>query len=191
MENSRKKNILKLSLYLFIFIAVLITLIYGSVSIVIQAIYPKQYSELIETTAEDFGIEKPLLYALIKSESGFDNEAVSSVGAKGLTQITPETFQWLQTKTGENRSVDDLFDPEISVYYGAYFLNMLIEEFEDTETALTAYHAGRGIVNQWLNDPRYSEDGKTLDTIPYNDTAAYVEKVMKNCEKYRSIYDFK
>ncbi len=191
MADNRKNNILKLSLYTVLLLIVLGTIIYGSVSIAVQSVYPRQYTELIETTAEDFGLDKPLLYAVIKTESGFDSNAVSSVGAKGLTQITPETFQWLQTKTGESRAEDDLFDPEISVYYGAYFLDILIEEFGNTETALAAYHAGRSKVNEWLSDPRYSSDGETLDRIPYDDTSAYVKKVMKNCEKYRSIYNFK
>lgn len=149
-----------------------------------------QYTEVVEANAREFSIEKELLYALIKTESGFDKNAVSSVGAKGLTQITPETFQWLQTKTGETHNEDALFEPEISVYYGTYFLRMLLDEFGDTETALAAYHAGRGKVNEWLCDPRYSADGKTLDTIPYEDTSGYVKKVVRNCERYRSIYDF-
>ena len=121
--------------------------------------------------------------------AGFDKNAVSSVGAKGLTQITPETFQWLQTKTGESYEEDALFEPEISVYYGAYFLNMLLEEFGNTETALAAYHAGRGKVNEWLADPRISPDGEALENIPYEDTAGYVKKVIKVKERYQKIYD--
>lgn len=70
-----------------------------------------------------------------------------------------------------------------------FFLDMLLDEFGDTETALAAYHAGRGIVNEWLADSKISPDGKTLESIPYDDTAAYVKKVIKTCEKYRRIYD--
>lgn len=190
MENTRKKNKAKLAILLLISAIVFAIIIKGGISVIIQTVYPVQYKSLVEENAEEFGIDKELLYALIKTESGFNNEAVSSVGAKGLTQITPETFSWLQTKTGEQLEEDDLFKPEISVYYGAYFLNMLIEEFEDKQTALAAYHAGRGKVNEWLADPRISPDGKTLENIPYKDTAKYVERVMKYCEKYRKIYDF-
>lgn len=190
MAHTRKKNIAQLSGLLLILLAVLCIIIYSCVSLVIQAIYPVQYTELVEANADEFGIEKELLYALIKTESGFDKNAVSSVGAKGLTQITPDTFQWLQTKTGETYGEDALFEPEISVYYGAYFLRMLLDEFGDTETALAAYHAGRGKVNEWLADPRYSADGETLDKIPYEDTSGYVKKVVRNCEHYRRIYEF-
>lgn len=121
MTNTKKNNKLKLFFLMLILTAVSVIIICSSVSIAVQTVYPKQYTELIDNTADDFEIDRALLYALIKTESGFDNEAVSNVGAKGLTQITPETFDWLQTKTGENRDENDLFDPEISVYYGVFF----------------------------------------------------------------------
>lgn len=157
--------------------------------IVAETLYPRQYVSFVEDNAAAFHIDESLLYAVIKTESGFDKNAVSSVGAKGLTQITPDTFAWLQTKTGEVYEEDALFEPEISIYYGAYFLDMLLDEFDNIETALAAYHAGRGIVNDWLEDPEISPDGAALENIPYEDTAGYVKKVMKNIERYEKIYD--
>ena len=68
-------------------------------------------------------------------------------------------------------------------------MRYLLDEFGDTKTALAAYHAGRGRVNEWLSDPRYSSDGKKLDVIPYNDTDFYAEKVLKVRERYCNIYD--
>lgn len=153
-----------------------------------QTVYPLGFSDIVEEKAEEYDIDIALLYALIETESGFDEKAVSSVGAKGLTQITPETFDWLQMKKGENHNGDELFVPEISIDYGAYFLSILIEEFGDTKTALAAYHAGRGIVNEWLEDERYSYDGKILDNIPYKDTEAYTKQVLKVRERYCDLY---
>ncbi len=189
MTENRTKNKLKLISLLLILSVISIIIIFNAVKLGVQTVYPRQYVEIVEENAKGFEIDEALLYALIKTESGFDKNAVSSVGAKGLTQITPETFQWLQTKTGEQHNEDALFEPEISVYYGAYFLDMLLEEFGNTETALAAYHAGRGKVNEWLADPRISPDGETLENIPYDDTAGYVKRVMRNYEKYKDIYD--
>ena len=188
---SKKQNINKLKLIslLLILLVILGIIIVNAVKLVVQTVYPRQYVSLVEENAEKFEIDESLLYALIKTESGFDENAVSSIGAKGLTQITPDTFQWLQTKTGEEYEENALFEPEISVYYGAYFLDMLLEEFDNTETALAAYHAGRGKVNEWLSDPRISPDGETLENIPYEDTAGYVKRVMKVTEKYKNIYN--
>ena len=191
MSENRNLNKIKLISLLLILSLVLIIIIVNAVKLGVQTIYPRQYVELVEENAQAFEIDEALLYALIKSESGFDKNAVSSVGAKGLTQITPDTFQWLQTKTGDSYDEDALFEPEVSVYYGAYFLDMLLQEFDNVETALAAYHAGRGKVNEWLADPRISPDGVVLENIPYEDTAGYVKRVMKNIEKYKKIYDIK
>lgn len=154
-----------------------------------QTVYPCGFSQIVEDKAQKYNIDTALLYALIETESGFDEKAVSSVGAKGLTQITPDTFEWLQMKKSETYNEDDLFIPEVSIDYGAYFLSILIEEFDNTKTALAAYHAGRGIVNEWLKDVRYSSDGKTLDNIPYKDTDSYTKQVLKVRERYCELYN--
>lgn len=189
MSENRNINKIKLASLLLILSVILIIITVNTVKLGVQTVYPRQYSNLVEENAELFEIDSSLIYALIKTESGFDKNAVSSVGAMGLTQITPDTFHWLQTKTGHDYEDEALFTPEISVYYGVYFLDMLLYEFGDTETAFAAYHAGRGKVNEWLADPRYSENGLTLDRIPYDDTALYVKTVMKNIERYQKIYD--
>lgn len=189
MSENRNVNKFKLVSLLLILAAILIIIVVNTVKLCVQTAYPRQYMKLVEENAEELEIDKALLYAVIKTESGFDKNAVSSVGAMGLTQITPDTFQWLQTKTGESYEDDALFEPEVSIYYGAYFLNMLLEEFDNVETALAAYHAGRGKVNEWLEDPSVSPDGVVLENIPYEDTAGYVRRVIKNTEKYKNIYD--
>ena len=189
MSENRNANKIKLISLLLILSAILIIIVVNTVKLGVQTVYPRQYVSLVEKNAEEFEIDRSLLYAVIKAESGFDKNAVYSVGAMGLTQITPETFEWLQTKTGDSYDEDALFEPEISIYYGAYFLNMLLEEFDNTETALAAYHAGRGKVNEWLEDPEISPDGVVLENIPYEDTAGYVRRVVKITEKYKNLYD--
>lgn len=152
--------------------------------------YPKKYTDCVEQYAEKFGVDENLIYAVIKTESGFQPEAVSNQGAKGLMQITKDTFQWIGTKLGDEAAAnhDDLFQPEIGVKYGVFLLDYLLDEFGDYKVVLSAYHAGRGITNTWLEDKQYSSDGKTLDVIPYSDTQHYVNKVLKNYEKYVKIY---
>jgi len=145
------------------------------------------YFELVDATAREHGLDSALLMGLVFTESSFDPQAVSSVGARGLTQIMPETFEWLQGKTGESLPLDALFEPEISLRYGALLLRYLLDEFALPETALAAYHAGRGRVNQWLRDPEISPDGHTLAHIPSNDTRHYVNKVMRAYAKYEEI----
>lgn len=154
-----------------------------------QAVYPMEYTEEVDKYAEEYGVPRELLYAVIHTESGFDPWAVSDAGALGLMQITPETFRWLQTKTGETLEDADLYDPDVCIRYGALFYKLLLTEFDgDIRTAAAAYHAGRGQVNTWLSDTRYSANGKTLDVIPTRNTAHYVRKVQRAINVYQNLY---
>ncbi len=155
---------------------------------VIKFLYPVSYYDLVEEYSREYDVSEELLLAVIKTESSFDPEAVSTAGALGLTQITPDTFNWLQTKTGETLSPEALEDPETSIKYGAFFLHLLLDEFGNTQTAVAAYHAGRGRVNDWLKDTEISPDGVTLKNIPIPETAHYVRKVMRAVNIYSSIY---
>lgn len=155
---------------------------------ILKSLYPLKYTEYVEKYSAEFGVEKELLYAVIKTESSFNPEAVSHADAVGLTQITPETFDWLKTKLGEENLNLSLLDPETSIKYGAFFLSYLLDEFENTDTALAAYHAGRGRVNGWLKDENISPDGKTLAEIPISETAHYVKKVNRALKIYCNLY---
>ena len=153
-----------------------------------EFLYPKKYSEYVEYYASQYKISETLLYSVIRTESGFDPMSVSVAEARGLTQITKDTFDWLLMKTGEDYTFDDLFTPEISIKYGAYFLSVLQKEYAITETVAAAYHAGMGNVSSWLENSEYSDDGQHLKKIPISDTAHYVDKIINAMEKYNSIY---
>lgn len=187
MKNNKRIFILLLKSVIILVVAALVVNIgYQKIS---EYLYPKEYSEYVEKYADEYGVNENLIYAVIHTESGFDPEAVSSVGARGLTQITEDTFDWLLTKTGEDYVFDDLFTPEISIKYGALFLSILQEEYVITETVLAAYHAGMGNVSSWLCDSRYSEDGMHLKTTPIADTNHYINKVTAAMERYYDIYN--
>ena len=155
---------------------------------ILKELYPMDYSELVDRYAAENELSPALVYAVIKCESSFRNDAVSSVGALGLMQITPATFEWVQTKTGEDLEVSALNDPETNIRYGCRLLSMHLLEFGDERVALAAYHAGRGQVNEWLNDPEVSSGDGRLDSIPFTDTEHYVKKVMKAKERYLNLY---
>lgn len=154
-----------------------------------DAVYPRSYSEYVQKYAKQYQLDENLVYAVIKTESGFDPDSVSEDDAKGLMQVTEETFDWLNSKLEySDYTHDDLHDPELGIEYGCFLLGYLKERFEVTEVMLAAYHAGMNITAKWLEDPTYSEDGKTLQEVPYADTKHYISKVMKNYEAYQSIY---
>lgn len=153
-------------------------------------VYPVGYSDLVETASIETGIDKYLIYAVIRTESNFDAEAESEVGARGLMQLMEDAFDWVKFRMEDDRSVtyDDMYDPGYNIEYGSFLLKLLYEEYGDERTALAAYHSGRGSVNGWLEDKNYSSDGRTLDKIPSNTTEHYVKKVMTAYEGYTNLY---
>lgn len=105
-------------------------------------------------------------------------------------QITPETFEWLRFKMGESEtpaSADMLYNPETNIKYGTYFLSLLYTEFGVWDTAYAAYNAGRGKVNEWLNEPDNNNNGKLVN-IPYKETKDYVNKVSEAADIYKKLY---
>lgn len=154
-------------------------------------IYPIKYGSFVEKAAYETGIDKYLLYAVIKTESNFNTEAESDVGARGLMQLMEDAFDWVKFRMEDERDVsyDDMYTPEYNIEYGSFLIMLLYEEYGDVETAVAAYHSGRGSVNDWLKDKAYSSDGKTLDEIPSSTTAHYVSKVMKAYEGYTNLYE--
>lgn len=154
-------------------------------------VYPVEYSDLVETASFETGIDKYLIYAVIRTESNFNAEAESEVGARGLMQLMEDAFDWVKFRMEDDRSVtyDDMYDPGYNIEYGSFLLKLLYEEYGDERTALAAYHSGRGSVNGWLEDKNYSSDGKTLDKIPSDTTQHYVKKVMTAYEGYTNLYD--
>ncbi len=156
----------------------------------LEKTYPLGYSDYVERYAKENHISKYLVYAVIKTESGFRPDAVSNVGARGLMQIMEDTFDWIKFKSDDEETVYyDMYDPQTNIDFGCRLLGYLYEEFGSVEVVAAAYHAGRGGVNEWLEDSRYSKDGVHLDVIPIPDTAHYVDKITKAMDMYIELYD--
>lgn len=154
-----------------------------------KEIYPRKYSNIVSYEAQENHLDEALVYAVIKAESNFDPEAVSRVGAVGLMQLMPSTYDWLLMRDGyPNLTEEDMERPEINIKYGCHYLEFLSEQFSSVKTIAAAYNAGHGVVNEWLQDPNYSDDGINLKYIPYPETAAYAEKVAEFYEKYNELY---
>lgn len=187
-KNKKKKPFASLLIFLIVCVIVFLGVKVGY-DAVMEYLYPKKYSEYVEKYAAEYEIDEYLIYAVIRTESSFDPNSVSSAGARGLTQITEDTFDWLLTKTNEDYVFDDLFTPEVSIKYCAVFLSILQNEYSITETVVAAYHAGMGNVSNWLNDSRYSADGEHLKTTPISDTNHYIGKVISAMDNYYKVYE--
>jgi len=156
----------------------------------LKSAYPMKYSEQVIACAEQYGFEPSLIFALIRTESGFDPNIKSRANAIGLMQITGDTFMWAQQRVQENRDMtaEYLYDPDINIEYGVIILSLLRERYDNTLTALAAYNAGISNADNWLENPLHSADGETLTSIPFPETEQYVEKIPAAQEIYKSIY---
>lgn len=154
--------------------------------------YPKTYSNYVNAYAEKYDVDPDLVYAVIYTESHFDAEAGSTAGAVGLMQITPICFEFVKGELPEgdrdNYTINDLTKPGVSIKYGTFFLGYLLKHYELEETAVAAYNAGFSTVDIWLEDKAISPDGKSLQNIPYEETASYVVKVEDTKQIYKEIY---
>jgi soluble lytic murein transglycosylase len=154
-----------------------------------QAVMPFKHSDYITKYSKMYDLDPVLVSAVIKAESNFKADAVSSKNAYGLMQITKETAHWAADKMGiDDFTTDMLMDPETNIMIGCWYLNNLEKEFGSSDLVLAAYNAGRGNVQKWLDDPAYSSDGKTLTNIPFQETANYVKKVNVYYKIYKFLY---
>lgn len=187
-KRKRKKGRIFLGIVAFLAIAVLC--LYFSKDALLKKVYPLPYYEIVMTEAEKNDLNPALVYGVIRAESGFDPNAVSHADARGLMQMTPQTFEWVQTMIpdSENLTAEDLFDPEVNIRFGCELLSLLISHYDNESTAICAYNAGMGNVTSWLENPEYSSDGVTLNVIPFGETQEYLKRVIANRDMYRRLY---
>lgn len=197
MRTTRKKTNYGLIVLIVLVVSILFGFLFDiALTAVEKRIYqkPEEYVPFVEQYADEFGVPVDLVYAVIKTESGFDSSAVSGKGAIGLMQMMPATFEWLTDDIlREYLGIGMLYDPETNIKYGTYYLSRLYNRFGDWDTALAAYNGGEGNVSEWLRDKKYSDDGIKLktDKIPdeFSETKNYVKKVNKALKKYKELYN--
>ena len=134
-----------------------------------RKLYPLRYEKYIIKYSEEFSLDPYLVSAVIWAESRFVPNATSIKNARGLMQITPETGKWgAELLNIEGFEVDDLYDIDLNIRLGCWYLDKLNIQFDgNIELVLAAYNGGSGNVSRWLKDTRYSKDGKTLYYIPF------------------------
>jgi peptidoglycan lytic transglycosylase len=143
--------------------------------------YPLHYETIVRSHARNYGLEPALLAAVIYQESRFRSDARSSSGAIGLMQLLPTTAQGIALRTGGTRfRIEDLYDPDINVRYGSWYLRHLLRKYGDEPTALAAYNAGQDNVDRWLRDGT---------GIEFAETRHYVDRVGELKKIYRRSYD--
>ena len=184
MKNVRKKRHFPFFKIFFSFALIGILIISALVYF-----FPIKHSNIINKYAKKYNLRPEFIYAIINTESGFDEKEVSPKGAKGLMQIMKDTADWASSQeTIDNYTENNIFLPDVNIHIGCWYISWLSERYNgDEKLILAAYNAGGGNVTKWLADMKYSKDGKTLSKIPFPETENYVKKVTSNEKVYKYI----
>jgi len=142
--------------------------------------YPLSYQQIVRGHARNYDLDPALVAAVIYQESKFRANAKSSSGALGLMQLKPETAEGIAIRTGGSRfRTADLYDPEINIRYGSWYLDNLFRKYGSEQLVLAAYNAGQGNVDRWRSNGQ---------PIQFSETKAYVARVEDLKRIYRDAW---
>jgi len=155
--------------------------------------YPTDYEEYVLKYSEEFEVDPVLIFSVIKVESNFQPRATSNVGARGLMQLMSDAYDWVKFRLDDDsESFDDMYDPEINIKYGSYYLSFLMERYDGSiDLTAAAYHCGMGLVDSWLEDGTISAENFDVNDIPEeNDqTSHYVNKINDAYSAYKELLE--
>ena len=156
-----------------------------------KLVYPIAYSDLInKITSENSQIKPYLLISLIRKESRFNPDAISSTGAMGLTQVMPQTAQFIANLSGIKYDKSKVFEPEYNINLGVKYYNYIKKNHHSQDLyALASYNGGHGAVEQWKNKYNISDPEEFVERIPYPETKDYVKQIYAFYWVYNCIYN--
>ncbi len=151
--------------------------------------WPLPWPDDVKRLAGDAGVEPSLVYSVMREESGYRPTALSVAGARGLLQLMPETATRLASDAGlPAPSLASLYDPEVNIALGSRYLAQLMNRFGGrASAAIASYNAGPQAVARWL-DGSTLDDDEWVEAIPYDQTRAYVKRVLRSLHAYQVLY---
>ena len=191
-ENHNKNNKIVIIFTIIVILAIIIFGLLGSKTKIMKKIYPREYENLVKIYAEKYQVDENLIYAIIKAESNFEVSANSSKGAKGLMQLMEETAKDVAKKVDINIELETieekLLEADTNINLGTKYISILLERYNNIALALTAYNAGIGTVDTWIEKGIIREDGEDIENIPYKETNNYVRKILRDYKIYQELY---
>ncbi|NBI28307.1 lytic transglycosylase domain-containing protein [Chengkuizengella marina] len=193
-------NIIIKKRYFLILFLLFIAILFYNTNWLGKLIYPIKYKEEIQVVSNDYNIDPFFVAAIIRVESNYKSDKVSSKNAMGVMQIMPETADWIiQMASSPNLSKDKMLDVRVNIQMGVWYLNALYIEFkpylnnkpirDQISLLCAAYNAGPGNVKKWLNEEE-TWDGSynNIEQIPFGETRHYITRTIYYYEKYKKIY---
>lgn len=151
--------------------------------------YPAYYRDVVLEASTERDIDPLVMFSLIRHESLFNTFATAAAGEKGMTQVIPQTGDYIaQQLDWPDYQHSDLFRPYAGVAFGAYFLDENLERFDgNTYAALAGYNAGPGRAIDWLALSGGDPD-RFMAAISISSTRLYIQLIYRNYNIYRALY---
>lgn len=159
-------------------------------AMVLRTAYPDRYWAEVQKNAQGYRYEPRLFHALVREESNFNRTIQSPVGARGLSQLMPDTAREVAGWMGTTVSMAQLEDPNINLKFGGRYLDSVHKTVGGSSfLALAGYNAGPGRVNQWLTAWGNVPTDEYIERIPFAETRGYVKRVMGTWQTMRWQFD--
>ncbi|MDD9951176.1 MAG: lytic transglycosylase domain-containing protein [Zetaproteobacteria bacterium] len=152
--------------------------------------YPRPLQKIIYDAADSFGMDPLLVYSVMRNESRYQEKALSHVGARGLMQLMPYTVIKIKRLAKmKELELDSVWKADVNALVGTWYLAYLMRHFNHTTVlAVAAYNAGPKAVHSWLRRCKNCRLDEFIDSISYRETRQYVKRVLRDLQRYRSIY---
>ncbi len=158
---------------------------------IFAAAYPLAFEETLRSETARYEMSPFFMASIARVESGFNELAVSYAGARGLVQVMPVTGNLIAQRRGDSDfAPSKLLDPRVSLNYGTWYMNELLEKFHGQEPlAIISYNCGPHRVDKWLaRRGGTSDTDEFIEEVPYGQSRRYVKSVLRYIGLYRRTY---
>lgn len=192
MARRRRKRGCGCGVWLLLLVILALCLLWFRQDDVKEFCFPREYERAVEKYAREYDLDKWLVMAVIREESGYDITASSHKGATGLMQLMPATAEWIVEKADFDFSAEEILsDPICNIQAGCWYLDWLRDAHypDNMVCVIASYNAGASTVDSWLSEGIWDGTLEDVDRIPYDETRQYVEYVFRSYETYKILYD--
>lgn len=152
--------------------------------------YPQPYSDEVFRFSNKYGHDVLLVYSLIREESRYNKDAVSSSNARGLMQLISGTANDSAREVGiQQYNFNKLFEPEVNVELGSFYLRKVLDRYNgEIPLGLASYNAGPNRVAEWVDTIGYFKFDEFIEKIPITETRNYVKRILRSYGAYNAVY---
>ena len=155
-----------------------------------EGLFPRPFWDELKKDSLANDLDPYLVAALIRQESEFNPQAVSSANAMGLMQLLPSVGRKLAREMKiRHFSTNELLRADINLQLGTRYFKRMVDYYGgQVEYALAAYNAGENRVDDWRSSGDFKSIDEFVESIPFTETRQYVQAILRNAMMYRLLY---